>query len=470
MSIASRLSGWIRRRKSHGANEDSYPERREFVYLDDVSVLSILASRTGGIVTEKSESQTASQNSEVTGSLGVGLGGTKANLRTKMQASQVEASQVLRKSIIQTSFKELYDIERLTLALGPPNPDPLPEVDQPSDLESLLGSSKGTGLLIDPRALHRGELLEVEVELEADPIFRMATIITTFFEMMEDNEELFENSATAQLPEIRSVARLLENLLGGLVPIRGRLVNYACIRICDRDVLVHYSLLCQLPTDARPTAYPAFLVGVAQSDLFWKDIRRVLFSQARYTVFCRLATSGLTDRWSPVKMADVFSGIASDFDEMIQGLGDELMSGFSKGVRSAHTRMTVAAPSMMLNQDARRGELLLGKYAESLADYHKRNINPAVMLGLIRGVSPRPENWLDSVDSYRPVFAEVTKRVDDSLDVKTPPDMAHELRVQALDQLSLEETLELDSSVTSGNLPEPRCERFLDSEIIAIYW
>ena len=66
-------------------------------------------------------------------------------------------------------------------------------------------------------------------------------------------------------------------------------------------------------------------------------------------------------------MADVFSGITSDFDEMIQGLGDELMSGFSKGVRSANIGTTVASPSTMSNQAARRGELLLGKYAESLA-------------------------------------------------------------------------------------------------------
>ena len=70
------------------------------------------------------------------------------------------------------------------------------------------------------------------MELESDPIFRMATIITTFFELMEDNEELFGNAISAQLPEIRSVARLLESLLAGLVPIRGRfrrvLVDAGC--------------------------------------------------------------------------------------------------------------------------------------------------------------------------------------------------------------------------------------------------
>ena len=112
MSIASRLSNWCRRRKNRELHEDSYRERREFVYLDEVSVLSILASRTGRIATASTENQTSSQSSEVHGSLGVGLGGTKANLGTKMQTSQIEASQVSRQAIIQSSFKDLYDIER----------------------------------------------------------------------------------------------------------------------------------------------------------------------------------------------------------------------------------------------------------------------------------------------------------------------------------------------------------------------
>ena len=47
MSIASRLSNWFRHRKDRGLIEDAYRGRREFVYLDEVSVLSILASRTG---------------------------------------------------------------------------------------------------------------------------------------------------------------------------------------------------------------------------------------------------------------------------------------------------------------------------------------------------------------------------------------------------------------------------------------
>ena len=469
MSIASRLSNWIRRRKNCKPNEDSNRERREFVYLDEVSVHSILASRTGGIATEVTERKSASQSSEVKGSLGVGFGGTNANLGTKMQTGRVEESQVLRKAVIQTNFKELYDIERPTLVLRPASPDNLPTVDSIRDLERLLGSPGGRGLLVDPGTLQRGELLEVEVELEADPIFRMATIITTFVGLMEDNEELLQNADTAQLPEIRSVARLLDSLLAGLVPIRGRLVDFEWIRICNRDVLVHRSLLSQMPAGAMPEACPAFLVGVAQSDLFWKDIRRVLFSQARYTVFCRLATNGLTDRWSPIKMADAFSGITSDFDEMIRGLGDELTSGFKRGVRSATAGTTVNAPLTMQNHDAQQEDLLLRNYVESLADYHKGSIEPSAIAALTHGVS-FPEKWPDSVDVYRTVFAEVTKKVDDSLEVKTPRNVAYELRLQALKQSRIEELVEIDGSTASDNLPEPRRERFLDSEIIAIYW
>lgn len=205
MRIGLRVPSWLRRLLSRKTNKGFYPKRREFVYLDEVSVRSILASQKGGIPTQFTETQTASQNSEVNSSVGVGLSGTKANLGAKMQAGQVETTQVLRKAIIQTNFKELYDIEHSELVLRLTNPDDLPSVDLTRGLERILNSSERTDLLIDPHTLHRGDLLEVEVELEADPIYRMATIITTFFELTEDNKELFENAVTSQLPMITRV-------------------------------------------------------------------------------------------------------------------------------------------------------------------------------------------------------------------------------------------------------------------------
>ena len=59
MTIKSRLSSWLRYGKSDELIDGSLPERREFVYLDEISVLSILSSRKGGIATEFTEKQTA---------------------------------------------------------------------------------------------------------------------------------------------------------------------------------------------------------------------------------------------------------------------------------------------------------------------------------------------------------------------------------------------------------------------------
>lgn len=469
MSIASRLSNWFRRLRRRWQKEGSYLGRREFVYLDEVSVLSILASWTEGIATEFSETQSTSQSTEDHGSLSVGFSGTKASFGNKMQTGQVNESQVLRKAIIQNSFRELYDIERLALALRLSSPDHIPPVDSTSDLEELLDSSEATGLLIDTSAFHRGDLLEVEVELEADPIFHLTTIISFFTELMGDGEELIERSVTAQLPELRSVARLLERLLAGLIPIRGRLVDYGYIQIRDRDFLVRQSLLDQIPIDERPKACPVILVGVGLNDLFWKDIRRVLFSKARYTVFCRLATSGLTDGWNPVKMLDVFSGIASDFNETIQGLGDELMMGFNKNVRPATHGKITDASTTPLTSEARRGDSILQNYVESLASYHERDIAQDHIRDLVRG-TPRAEKWLDTVDDYRPTFEEVTKKVDALLEVQTSSDAAHDLRSRVLKDSRREATVKLDSSTASCQHPEPRLEKFLDAEIIAIYW
>ena len=313
MSISSRVRAWLRRLKPQKAPENLTGLLREFVYLDEVSVYSILASRKGAITTEFTESQTASLNSDIGGSVGVGFGGTKARFDSKVQAGHVQGSQVLRKAIIQTSFKELYDIEQASLALSPPDAHSMPTVKGLSNIEETLDSLAKDNWLVDPTAMRRGDLLEVVVELEAESIFRMASVITTLQELMEDNEKIFGHAITTQLPQMRSMAQVLEGLLVGLVPIRGRLVDYVSASIGGRDVLIHHALLDQIDPATWPETHTAFVVGVAQRDLFWKDIRRILFSKARYTVFCRLATEGVVKTWHPVKAADVLAGIVPQF-------------------------------------------------------------------------------------------------------------------------------------------------------------
>ena len=145
------------------------------------------------------------------------------------------------------------------------------------------------------------------------------------------------------------------------------------------------------------------------------------------------------------------------------------MSGFKKGVRSATAGTRDDAILTISNYHAELGERILTKYIESIAIHHNVDIHRTVIETLISG-SSLPEHWLDSVDSYRPVFSEMTKKVDELLEVDTPPGVAHDLRVQVVRGSSLDQSHEPGDSTDSGNGGVPRCERFLDSEIVAIYW
>ena len=465
MSVGSRVRDWLRSLKPRSGGTNDMGPLREFVYLDDVSVYSILASRRGGIAAEFTERQTATLNSEIAGSASVGLGGTSTKLDSRLRSSQVEGSQVLRKAIIQTSFKELYDIERESLTLGPvgKSEGEPPTVRGIADLKRRLdGARTNDTWLVDSGGIRRGDVVEVTVELEADTIFRMISIISTFSELIEDNEKLFGSVNIAQLAEMSSVARLLEGLLVGLVPIRGRLVDYRAATVDERDVLVHRTLLEQIPIDEQPETYPVFVVGVTERHLFWKDIRRVLFSRARCTVFGRFGKEGLADDWHPVKVADLLSGLVPGFDESI-----------GEFTATAERAMNAAVDSRAEREGEdgeEKGTRAVEAYARMLVRHHDGDDNPELIKRMIQGVSTG-EEWLSTVDGRRAVFGKVTRRIEGTLGVETSGDVAYTLRVAAVNEADR-------ARASAGVAARARRsadrrgggERFLDTEIVAVYW
>ena len=194
---------------------------REFIYLDDISVYSILASRKGSIATEFTEDQTVSLNNDAGTSIGIGLDTTNARFSSGLQSSHVHGSQVLRKAIVQTSFKELYEIEYKSLRLGTLSGRHAPNATSVADIDRRFGQLCKDGWIIDVSSLNRGDLFEAEVELEADPIFRMTSIITTLRDLIANNQGMLGKDVTENLPAMQSMAQVLDSLLVGLVPIRG---------------------------------------------------------------------------------------------------------------------------------------------------------------------------------------------------------------------------------------------------------
>src|SRR4029077_13078430 len=75
------------------------------------------------------------------------------------------------------------------------------------------------------------------------------------------------------------------------------------------------------------------LVGVASRELFWKDLRRVVFSGARYTVFCRVGRSGIQRSWNPVKLAEAMQDIVPQMGDQIQQLASHIQNAMQSGAR-----------------------------------------------------------------------------------------------------------------------------------------
>ncbi len=464
MSFWSRMRHWLARVKPKGGTNGTMGPLREFVYLDEVSVYSILASRMGGIAAEFTERKTATLNSEIRGSLSAAMVGIGTKLDSKLGANHVEGSQVLRKAVIQTSFKELYDIESESLVLASHESESPPTIRGMADIEGRLRrAAPNDGWLVERGAIRRGGVMEVSVELDADTIFRMVSIISTFKELMENNESLFGNVDVAQIAEMGSIARVLEGLLVGLVPIRGRVVDYQAATVAGREVLIHRSLLEQVPHGERPETCPIFVVGVTERELFWKDIRRLLFAGARYTIFGRIGKDGLADAWHPIKIADVLSGLTPGFDEMVGQFSAKAEQAFNAGYKSA------AVPSRSRDE---LGNVAVRAYANMLMQHHGCTVNSEVMEDSTRGITLQ-EGWSDSVDGRRTVFGEVTRRIEGALGVETPGETVYQLRQAAMNRArtAREGASEgsLEQEWPSATKPAAS-ERFVDTEVIAIYW
>ena len=462
MNLLSRIRNRLTKPKGGRVRKDDRGPLREFVYLDEVSLYSMLASRKRGIATEFTEMETASLNAEIGSSAGVAFGAS-ASVESRVQSEQQRSSQVLRKAIIQSSFRELYQSEQETLALRLLEDQQIPSLGTGADIEGALDSLLQGSWVIDPEEIRRGELIEVEVELEADPIFHMAVIITTVSDLMEEGDDLFDRGTVGGLDKMRAMARVLESLLGRLAPIRGRLLDYEAVVVGDRELLVHRSVLDQFPTDQKLKRSPVFVVGVTQTELFWQDIRRVLFSRAQYTAFCRLTMAGLTDTWRPVTGADVLAGIAPGLDQQIQEFSESACHAMRTGAQEAVKRSSAQG---MQNRQVIEG------YADFLCREHGHDLTPEVS-DKILGI-PLNGDWLHTVDGRREVLSQVVDVLNAEFGVETSSEAAYGAREAALKLAGLSltgEPLSDEPNVTARDFPSPpRPERFFNAEITAIYW
>ena len=206
-----------------------------------------------------------------------------------------------------------------------------------------------------------------------------------------------------------------------------------------------------------------YVVGVAEKGLFWKDLRRVLFSGSQYTTLCRLTVEGLAERWHPVKVANVLAGIVPNVDELVANL--------SETARKVTVGQGRFGPAVDESWEART---VVRTYAQLLADYHDGSLASDLEEKVVRSFGASSD-WLESVDRRRPVFAAVTRVVEEGLAVErgAEADVCCGLRRAALAEVGF-----VSAFPTRGNgaargregQEETENAKYLEGEIIGIYW
>jgi hypothetical protein len=458
--MLARFRAWRRRRLWRSAARADDAPLREFVYLDEVSLYSLVASQVGLIVTDLTETQATSLQSEVGASIGAGALGAKAEVGSRVQSGQSQSSQVLRKSIVQTHFKELYDLVRDSLALRPVGSAAESFAIQTFDhLATLESELTAAGLIVDPASLRRGQLFEVEVRLEAEPIFEAGAVISEVLDIVQDDPASFGVSDVDALRQMSAVDRILAKLLGGLVPVRATVIDYEVVEVRGRELLVHRTVLTQLAE--TPTSRPVHVVGVAEPQLFWKDVRRVLFDESTFRVLARLGRHGIQKSWTPVKLVDILRRVAPDFGQVIDSTTRALGHTIGDGQTALQAAPTADPMQVALIQYAS----LLARQTGIAVD--GSDLEAAGLLAV-----PAAEH-VRSTQERRTFFEPITRLVEERSGVTVDATEASRLRSSALAAAGIgPDALPMFSSRQPA-LPdggEEGSDRFLDAEIVAIYW
>lgn len=455
-----KIQDWFRRRsRAHrrrkAAAENRHEPLREFVYLDEVSVFSLLASRIGALATDFTASESSSLGGEVRSNAGIAVPGAKAGVSSAVRTEHANSTQVMRKSTVQSTFKELYGYVRESLVLSPSKDlDRTPSFRQVDDV--LREVDRGSDWVIDAADLNRGRLLEVEVQLEADERFQVSTILSTMMALIENMPQLPETLDPASFVDAVTATRLLEQLLAGLVPVRGKAIDYSYVCVDGRELVLHSAVLDEHPLLAEQ-AQPLYVVGVAEEGLFWRDIRRVLFTSAQYRMLCRLGRDGIQDHWTPVKIMDVLKDVVPALADIV----DQIPTLLAR----------MGGQEASEDEPAQAMRTALERYAKDLTTIYGSPLSAGDLAE--RGL-PTLEQCAryETLDERRAAFSSLTDALTEELHFSPTPEVLAACRATA----QLEAHLLAPGSTTTPQepptpVPTPReSGRYLDCEIVAVYW
>lgn len=424
------------------------------MYLDEVSLTSLLVSQRDTIPEQVTSGRSVTSQAEISAKASVDAVTAKAESAARYQTANSSSVESSRKAVVQTLFNELRDDANLPITLHDDATGPVVlSGDGASHGQAQPGALRGWR----GEDLRRGQLIELEVVLDVDPLFKLETMVSEFSAMAVEYPQMAGPSGIAMLDEIEPIKKVLDRLLAGLIPIRARACNYAVATSNGEDYVVRSSAATEFGVPVRPLE----VVGVTEHIGYWKDIRRVLFSSAQFKLVCRLARTGLHESWTPVKVAHLFGDIAPDIVEQIDTLSEASTAG--------HGPSTGQERSALL--------LALAAYADVVALGSTDRIDSPTTSELVEIAASISDQ--SSPTAQRHAFAEVRALlVERNPELALTPEQDLHARQSARERAGLP-TLPGEAPVETTRAANDHLRedggnnegtKLIDVEVVAIYW
>ena len=407
-----------------------------------------MVSLHGELTEKKSITDSTSNTRNIGGNIDTNnLAPLKLGFTAQYQSGKSSATQTETKATVQSWFRELYETPNI-LGLQPLEDDAQTiTVKSPADI--IPGDHPN--YCIKSNELQRGVLIELKVLLATDPYFNIVTSISELYKLSENISDL---NGYFDIEWIE----LLQQLLAGLVPIKAEILDYRALKAGDDTYLVHEDKAELVEESTQKIKVN--LVGVTELSAYWKDIRRVLFSNQEFRILCRISRPGLVQDWNPIKLLDLFGNVFPRKE--IHNL-KETLKLLSYNVDAASTAET--------DNDANsKMGLALEEYIKSSCKHARREIGKDEVKGII-GKVLKGNFDEGSMGDRKVLYGKVDGELA-SLKIDVPPDIRVTLRESSSEKAGLSHKLFTLASSEAKKVEEKSVaeELFIEAEIIAIYW
>lgn len=250
-----------------------FPQLREFVYIDQRSVRSLLASTDSGrVAAEQTDRETNVETKQNSASVGAGSGPVNAGVGTNRTTQQGnETENVYSFDLIQSKFTRLYEHKDI-------NPQISLTADGAYDLQDGLELS----------TLDRGEVLEFRGTIRLHPLYRVFRAIEYIDTAAPDEADISEGEM-----------QLIEESLGNKIPIE---IEVDGLSIYEDG---------KISESSEGDAFN--VVALLDETELWTEPIQTLASNKQFRIFCRVES--IRPDWYPMKLIRVLESISSDLAE-----------------------------------------------------------------------------------------------------------------------------------------------------------